>query len=59
MVLDLIGLGLGGGIAATAVLSFVLLLYVIFDVIVSEEMLLLEKLTFSTLNRKRASHSRI
>lgn len=49
MVFDLIGLGFGGGIAATAVLSFVLMLYVIFDVIVSDEMLLLEKLIWIIL----------
>lgn len=49
MVFDYIGLGLGGGIAATAVLSFVLVLYVIFDAIVSDRMLLLEKLIWVVL----------
>lgn len=49
MVFDMMGLGFGGGIAATAVLSFVLVLYVIFDVIVSDKMLLLEKLVWIVL----------
>lgn len=46
---NMIGPGFGGGIAATAILSFLLLLYVVFDVIVSEEMLLLEKLIWVVL----------
>lgn len=38
-----------GGVGLIAVLSFVLLLYVIYDVIVSEEMLLVEKVTWILL----------
>lgn len=46
---ELIPLGFGGGIATTAVLSFALLLYVIYDAIVSEEMILAEKLIWIVL----------
>lgn len=49
MVLNHLQLGFGGGVAATAILSFILLFYVIFDAIVSEEMILLEKLIWIVL----------
>lgn len=49
MFIEHIGLGFGSGIAGTAIFSFVLLLYVIFDVIVSDEMVLLEKFIWIVL----------